>query len=174
MASDNNTASFTLIEDQPPNLFPQGKDDTVYFDFSQAFTEVFNQGKDAIELEENKEENHLVFFNDMKPSNLDERYFIKDNFIEIIKEKNFPFTKGEGIKHTFEKLGLTICDSTKNKISITKYKEKKFATKEMFKDENGKIKKKKKRRKFKPDNNSNSFFEFANFNFLFIIFFKSL
>ena len=55
MASDNNTASFTLIEDQPPNLFPQGKDDTVYFDFSQAFTEVFNQGKDAIELEENKD-----------------------------------------------------------------------------------------------------------------------
>ena len=152
MASDNNTASFTLIEDQPPNLFPQGKDDTVYFDFSQAFTEVFNQGKDAIELEENKEENHLVFFNDMKPSNLDERYFIKDNFTEIIKEKNFPFTKGEGIKHTFEKLGLTICDSTKNKISITKFKENKFATKEMFKDENGKIKKKKKRRKFKPDN----------------------
>ena len=152
MASDNNTASFILIEDQPTNLFSQGKDDTVYFDFSQAFTEVFNQGKDAIELEENKEENHLVFFNDMKPSNLDERYFIKDNFIEIIKEKNFPFTKGEGIKHTFEKLGLTICDSTKNKISITKFKEKKFAIKEMFKDENGKIKKKKKRRKFKPDN----------------------
>ena len=147
MASDNNTASFTLIEDQPPNLFPQGKDDTVYFDFSQAFTEVFNQGKDAIELEENKEENHLVFFNDMKPSNLDERYFIKDNFTEIIKEKNFPFTKGEGIKHTFEKLGLTICDSTKNKISITKFKEKKFTTKEMFKDENGKIKKKEKEKK---------------------------
>ena len=147
MTSDNNTASFALIEDQPTNLFSQGKDDTVYFDFSQAFTEVFNQGKDAIELEENKEENHLVFFNDMKPSNLDERYFIKDNFTEIIKEKNFPFTKGEGIKHTFEKLGLTICDSTKNKISITKFKEKKFATKEMFKDENGKIKKKEKEKK---------------------------
>lgn len=148
--SDNNTSSFALIEDQP--IFSQNKDNTIYFDFSQAFSEVFNQGRNVLELDENKEENQLVFFNDMKPSmKLDERYFIKDNFLEIIKEKNFPFTKGEGIKHTFEKLGLTICD-TKNKMSIAKFKEKKFATKEMFKDENGRIKKKKKRRKFKPDN----------------------
>ena len=154
MTSDTNTESFTLIEGQNNNFLSQGKDDTVYFDFSHAFTEVFNQGKNELELDENKEENHSVFFKDIKPSliNLDERYFIKDNFVEIIKEKNFPFTKGEGIKHTFEKIGLTICDDTKNKISITKFKEKKFATKEMFRDENGKIKKKRKRRKFKPDN----------------------
>ena len=82
--------------------------------------------------------------------NLDERYFIKDDE-KIIKDINFPFTNGEGIRHTFDKLGITISGNNK-KIKLNEFKEKKFEIKEMFKDENGKIKKKKKRRKFKPDN----------------------
>ena len=153
MDTDNNESTFILRDEQPSTLFSQSTDNTIYFNFDQAFNEVFKPEKNVIEIDESKED-QMEFLNESKQTliNFNNIYFIKDNNIEIIKEDNFPFVKGEGIKHTFEKLGLTVSYDTSNKISLAKFKEKRFSTKEMIKDENGKIKKKKKRRKFKPDN----------------------
>ena len=153
MSSSINISSYPFLDKQSQdfNFFSHNLNDSIYSNFPQAFNEVFKPEENILEIDEDKEgeaeficseEHHLI--------NLDERYFIKDDE-KIIKDINFPFTNGDGIRHTFDKLGITISGNNK-KIKLNEFKEKKFEIKEMFKDENGKIKKKKKRRKFKPDN----------------------
>ena len=79
---------------------------------------------------------------------------IEEKKIEEKKEKNEKislFTEGKGIIQTLENHGVTTTKNDK-KIILSQFKEKKFETKEMIKDEKGRLKQKKKRRKFKPDN----------------------
>ncbi len=79
---------------------------------------------------------------------------IEEKKIEEKNEKNEKislFTEGKGIIQTLENHGVTTTKNDK-KISLSQFKEKKFETKEMIKDEKGRMKQKKKRRKFKPDN----------------------
>ena len=69
------------------------------------------------------------------------------------KNKYFPFTKGEGLSKTIQKMNLTIVEHkddemTKNKkISISS----KFKVTNYMIDKKGKAKKEKKKRKYKPD-----------------------
>ena len=76
---------------------------------------------------------------------------IEGKKIEEKKEKISLFTEGKGIIPTLENHGVTTTKNDK-KIILSQFKEKIFETKEMIKDEKGRMKQKKKRRKFKPDN----------------------
>ena len=75
--------------------------------------------------------------------------------VEEKEDNNFPFTKGQGLPKTLEKIGLTL-DYTSSKISLLNIhnnhglNNSKFKTIDYYIDENGK-KKGKKKRKFKPD-----------------------
>ena len=76
---------------------------------------------------------------------------IEEKKIEEKNEKISLFNEGKGIIQTLENHGVTTTKNDK-KIILSQFKEKKFETKEMIKDEKGRMKQKKKRRKFKPDN----------------------
>lgn len=83
----------------------------------------------------------------------DERIVIK---VEEEGQNFYPFTKGEGLDHTLEKIGLA-ANYNKNKVNLSQIYNKqlafssKFKTVDYYTDEKGKKKKEKKKRKFKPD-----------------------
>lgn len=79
---------------------------------------------------------------------------------QIIKEKDdkyYPFTKGQGIVKTLEKIGLTVNFNSSShnnypsNISNQIFINSKFKTIDYYIDDKGKKKKQKKKRKFKPD-----------------------
>lgn len=86
-------------------------------------------------------------------SSPDERIII--NFEEQNNNKYFPFTKGEGLINTLEKIGLKanlISSENNNEYSYNQDKISfKFKTIEYNKDKKGNLKKKKKERRMKPD-----------------------
>ena len=136
--------------------------------FNQAYNEIFKPEQVQVNDIEQEDENSMSNIYSVSPiKTLGSNGIINENSNIIIdstekkiekfekkiekNEKIDLFSKGKGIVPTLKKLGLTVSIKDK-KINICEFKEKKFETKKMIKDEKGKIKPQKKRRKFKPDN----------------------
>ena len=154
----DNSSYLEPIQDLPeaPELTSKLDKGIIFFDFNQAFNDVFNREVSNVIEEEGISKS--VFFYEQNVEKLKEENIKQEQeSIKIVihkkeeKEKIFPFTEGVGVKKTLEKVGLRVGENSE-KVVLSEFKEKKFETKVMFKDEKGRIKKKKKRRKFKPDN----------------------
>lgn len=128
--------------------------------FEKAFNEVFQKRNNDIDIWHEE---------DIDPPNIEEnpqvegKQFIKSyeekKVIIKVEEKNgkyFPFTKGQGIPKTLEKIGLS-ANLSSSKVSLSAFHNNqiflnsKFKTTDYYIDEKGKKKKQKKKRKFKPD-----------------------
>ena len=153
-----NSSYLEPLQDLPetPELTSKLDKGIIFFDFNQAFNDVFNREVNNI-IEEDAIYKS-VFFNEQNVEKLKEENIKQEQeSIKIVvkkkeeKEKTFPFNEGIGVKKTLEKVGLKMGENSQ-KIIVSEFKEKKFETKVMIKDEKGRIKMKKKRRKFKPDN----------------------
>ena len=133
--------------------------DIIYTDFNKAFNEVFNR-ENIIEIEGEDEYINKKDITEPCIMAVEEGNIIQECTNVIInqyickdkKEKSFPFEKGCGVSKKIENLGLNLKNLASGKIGISQYKDKKFETKMMTKDKNGRMKKLKKRRKYKPDN----------------------
>ena len=123
--------------------------------FEKAFNEIFLKKNYGLEPEDEPEhpliKNPPIDIITITPC-LDKNIVIK------VEEKNhkfttFPFTKGQGVEKTLDKIGLTV-NYINSKIKLS-YKNKtlntKFKVTGYYTDENGKKKKQKKKRKYKPD-----------------------
>ena len=124
--------------------------------FEKAFNETFLPNQTPYEEEEEEYEPIMEY----KPEEIsqiepcqDERIVIK---VEEDEQNFYPFTKGKGLCHTLQKIGLA-ANYIKNKINLYQIFNKqstfgsKFKTVDYYTDEKGKKKKEKKKRKFKPD-----------------------
>ena len=153
----DNSSYLEPLQDLPeaPELTSKLDKGIIFFDFNQAFNDVFNREANNIIEEEGISKS--VFFYEQNVEKLKEENIKQEQeSIKIVikkkeEEKIFPFTGGIGVKKTLEKVGIRV-GQNQDKVVLSEFKEKKFETKVMFKDEKGRIKKKKKRRKFKPDN----------------------
>ena len=124
--------------------------------FEKAFNEIFLANGIQMPLEEEENEPIMQYkqeeISQIKPCE-EEKILIK---VEEKGQDCFPFTKGEGLNHILEKIGLTANFSSNKIVLIQNYNKQssfssKFKTVDYYIDEKGKKKKQKKKRKFKPD-----------------------
>ena len=125
--------------------------------FEKAFNETFIPNQTNQTPYEEEEYEPIMQY---KPEEISQIEPCKDERIVIKVEEEgqnfYPFTKGEGLGHTLEKIGLA-ANYNKNKINLSQIYNKqlafnsKFKTVDYYTDEKGKKKKEKKKRKFKPD-----------------------
>ena len=135
----------------------------VVFDeeFEKAFNNVFNQkSKELPEIDDDQLINMSPFIQEKIPEH---KIFLPPQKEKIIesgkekKEKEFPFTKGNGLNDTLKSIGLPVVDNSSSKAdtptqsSNQVFKGNKFKTTNYYTDEKGKKKRKKKKRKCKPD-----------------------
>ena len=124
--------------------------------FEKAFNEIFTKNN-LTPIEEEENEPNMSYKIDeiscIKPCQEEEKIIIK---VEKEGKKFFPFTKGEGLTSTLEKMGLA-ANYKPNKVNLSLIYNKlsmcnsKFKIVGYYTDEKGKKKKQKKKRKFKPD-----------------------
>ena len=122
--------------------------------FEKAFNEIFlKKGNEIVPEEIEPPVIQFQLDNIIATPYPEKKIIIK---VEEKEDKNFPFTKGQGLSKTLEKIGLTL-DYSSSKIRLLNIhnnqglNNSKFKTIDYYIDENGKKMKKKKKRKFKPD-----------------------
>ena len=129
--------------------------------FEKAFNQIFDpKGKDTLEFE-NEEDYSQPIMGDKLGDISDIKFCPEKTIIKKVEEKNdkfYPFTQGQGVVKTLEKIGLTAnFNYYSSKINLTSnvnnqiFINSKFRTTDYYIDEKGKKKKQKKKRKFKPD-----------------------
>ena len=128
--------------------------------FEKAFNEIFDpKGKDTLNFE-NGEDYSPPIMRDKLDDISDIKLYPEKTIIKNVEEKNdkfYPFTQGQGVVKTLEKIGLTANLNSSSKINLTLNVNNqilinsKFKTIDYYIDEKGKKKKQKKKRKFKPD-----------------------
>ena len=175
--SDDNSSKEELIEQEDCfihkniNEKPQIKDENlskkshinqIIYDgcFEKAFNKIFNpKEKDILEFGNEEDYSPPIMRDKLDDiSNIklcqEEKTIIK---VEDKNDKCYPFTEGQGIVKTLEKIGLTVNYNSPSKINLTSNVNNlilinsKFKTTDYYIDEKGKKKKQKKKRKFKPD-----------------------
>ena len=129
--------------------------------FEKAFNQIFDpKGKDTLQFENVEDYSHPIMRE--KLDDISDIKFCPEEktIIKKVEEKNdkaYPFTQGQGVVKTLEKIGLTANFNSSSNINLTSnitnqiLINSKFKTTDYYIDEKGKKKKQKKKRKFKPD-----------------------